>query len=196
MKPPRTKEFGNFLVIQSIPAPAFICRKPEPGEKANCKYGILVDELLGKGSFKRACEQAEAWDNAQHPSPELLALNERLVALTNKAYGCKSVDDDFYLGWPVARIRKEIVRLERIPMSVEPKIPLTYRQLFARLTSEQLNHLVFISAGCDVEGNVDFEPLRAKGTPVTCRELMSIKGLLDRHVMVIGEIVVVQRIEA
>ena len=52
-----------------------------------------------------------------------------------------------------------------------------------------MDKLVYISAGCDEEGDVDFEPLLAKGTTITCQELMSVKGLLDREVRVKGEIV-------
>ena len=113
----RTKEFGDFTVIQNGVSRAFVCRKPEPGEETNCKYGIIVNVFPGKVSFKWACQQAEAWDNAQHPNPELQALNDQLVALTNKAFNCKSVDDDFYLDWPILRIKKEIARLNRILQS-------------------------------------------------------------------------------
>lgn len=73
---------------------------------------ILVDEIVGKNHYTKACKKAKLWDEADNPSEEKKELNRKLVAIWNR--DSKTVSDTFFLDWSIKNMKKELDRLENI----------------------------------------------------------------------------------
>lgn len=99
-------EYENFTNITRPVSPK------DKGGLRDDKGNILVDEVGGNNHFKRACNKAKLWDEADNPSPQKVALNKRLIQLNTVAFGRQVHSDDFFLDWPVPKMKKEIARLE------------------------------------------------------------------------------------
>ena len=110
----KEKQIGQYLVVEHENF-SNIVRKAQPNE-ANKHFVangmILVDEVVGKNHFVKACKRANRLHDEENPSQEKVELNRQIVAIVNKE--SKWVSDDYYLGFSIKELKAELKRLQDI----------------------------------------------------------------------------------
>lgn len=111
-------KFGKYLVIKSENF-SNIMREADNNDLKNnytkllIKDGmVLVDEVVGKNHYKKACNKAKLLNEKDNPSKEKLELNNKLVAIWNRDSKC--VSDDYFLSLSIKDMKEELNRLENI----------------------------------------------------------------------------------